>query len=118
MTKKLLQISNDFADQKIYVNLVRHLSEQGMEQIVYVPVRWEDKIDGNRDNAIENVEYHYSYILKRSLLFKLRFHRKIDIIQIVGCAGCLGDPVRATVRRLQNGPRSSNRVAGARIHRK
>ena len=80
MTKKLLQISNDFADQKIYVNLVRHLSEQGMEQIVYVPVRWEDKIDGNRDNAIENVEYHYSYILKRSLLFKLRFHRKIDII--------------------------------------
>ena len=80
MTKKLLQISNDFADQKIYVNLVRHLSEKGIRQVIYVPVRWEEKIDGNRDDTIQNVEYHYSYILKRNLLFKLRFHRKISII--------------------------------------
>lgn len=80
MKKKLLQISNDFADQKIYVNLVRHLSDKGFEQIVYVPVRWKEKIDGNRDDSIKNVTYHYSYILKRNLLFKLRFHRKIAII--------------------------------------
>ncbi len=80
MKNKLLQISNDFADQKIYVNLVRHLSEKGFEQIVYVPVRWQEKIDGNRDDSIKNLEYHYSYILKRNLLFKLRFHRKISII--------------------------------------
>ncbi len=80
MKKKLLQISNDFADQKIYVNLVRHLSDEGFEQIVYVPVRWREKIDGNRDDSVKNVTYHYSYILKRNLLFKLRFHRKIAII--------------------------------------
>ena len=81
MTKKLLQISNDFADQKIYVNLVRRVSEKGISQVVYVPVRWEEKIDGNRDDSIKDVSYHYSYILRRNLIFKLRFHRKISIIQ-------------------------------------
>jgi len=80
MKKKLLQISNDFADQKIYVNLVKRLSERGFEQIVYVPVRWKEKIDGNRDDSIKDVTYHYSYILKSNPLFKLRFHRKIIII--------------------------------------
>ncbi|MGB5238088.1 MAG: glycosyltransferase family 4 protein [Flavobacteriaceae bacterium] len=80
MIKKLLQISNDFADQKIYVNLVRRVSESGLAQVIYVPVRWEEKINGNRDDSIKNVIYHYSHILKRSLIFKLRFHRKISII--------------------------------------
>ena len=80
MSKRLLQISSDFADQKIYVNLVRKLSEQGYKQEVYVPVRWQNRIDGNRDDSIKNVSYHYSFILKRNLLFKLRFYRKIRII--------------------------------------
>jgi glycosyltransferase involved in cell wall biosynthesis len=80
MKNKLLQISNDFADQKIYVNLVKRLSAKGFEQMVYVPVRWQEKINGNRDDSIKGVTYHYSYILKRNLLFKLRFYRKIRII--------------------------------------
>lgn len=80
MKKQLLQISNDFADQKIYVNLVRRLSGRGFSQIVYVPIKWKSKINGNRDDTILNVQYHYSYILKRNILFKLLFHRKINII--------------------------------------
>ncbi|WBU90699.1 glycosyltransferase family 4 protein [Cellulophaga omnivescoria] len=80
MAKTILQLSNDFPDQKIYVNLVNRLSNFGYNQIVYVPVKWEDKIDGNRDESIKNVEYHYSYILKRSLLFRLQYHKKINII--------------------------------------
>ncbi|MFD2100203.1 glycosyltransferase family 4 protein [Flagellimonas iocasae] len=80
MKGKLLQISNDFADQKIYVNLVRNLSEQGFHQIVYVPLKWKHKIDWNKDSTIENVEYFYSYILKRSLLFRLRYFNKINLV--------------------------------------
>lgn len=80
MNKTILQISSDFADQKIYVNLVRKLSELGYEQEVYVPVRWENKIDGNRDDSIKDVTYNYSFILKRNLFFKLRYFRKIRII--------------------------------------
>lgn len=80
MKKKLLQISNDFADQKIYVNLVRKLSSEGFKQIVYVPLKWKYKIDGNKDDSIKDVTYHYSYILKRNILFKLQFRRKLRII--------------------------------------
>lgn len=80
MEKKILHLSNDFADQKIYVNLVRKLAKEGYKQVVYVPVRWKDKIDGNRDDSIKDVIYHYAFILKRSLLFKLRYHKKINII--------------------------------------
>lgn len=80
MEKKLLQISSDFADQKVYVNLVRELSRIDYKQIVYVPVRWQSKIDGNRDDSIKDVSYYYSYILKRTILFKLRYYRKINLI--------------------------------------
>ncbi|MBC6997549.1 MULTISPECIES: glycosyltransferase family 4 protein [Bacteroidota] len=80
MRDKLLQISSAFSIQKIYVNLVSKLSERGYRQIIYVPVRNADQINGNRDESIENSEYHYSHILKNNLLFKLRFRRKIQII--------------------------------------
>lgn len=80
MEKKLLQISNDFADQKIYINLVRKLSDNGYSQIVYVPLKWRNKINGNRDDSIKRVEFYYSYILKRNLLFKLQYYKKIKII--------------------------------------
>lgn len=81
MKNKLLQISSDFADQKIYVNLVRELSLRGFVQKIYVPVRWNSKINGNRDDTILNTSYHYSLILKPNILFKLRYHRKLKIIQ-------------------------------------
>ncbi len=80
MDKSILQISSAFTEQKLYINLVRKVSISGYKQIVYVPVRWEDRIDMNRDDSIANVDYHYSYILRRNPIFKLRFYRKIRII--------------------------------------
>ncbi|WP_405411529.1 glycosyltransferase family 4 protein [Maribacter sp. Asnod1-A12] len=80
MNKKILQISNDFADQKIYINLVKSLSKKGFKQVVYVPVKKQNKIDGNRDDSVENVDYFFSFILKTNLLFKLRYYKKIKLI--------------------------------------
>lgn len=80
MKGKLLQISNDFADQKIYINLVRNVSKYGIDQIVYVPLKWEHKIDWNRDASIENVQYYYSYILRRNPFFRLRYFNKIRLV--------------------------------------
>ncbi|MEJ4087312.1 glycosyltransferase family 4 protein [Galbibacter orientalis] len=80
MTKTILHLSNDFSDQKIYINLVRKLDERGYKQIVYVPLKWEYKINGNRDDKLKNVTYHYSYILKRNILFRLRYFNKINLI--------------------------------------
>lgn len=80
MSEILLQLSNDFADQKIYVNLVRNLSERGFKQIVYVPVKKKNKIDGNRDDSIKNVEFIYSFILKTNIFFRLRYFNKIELI--------------------------------------
>lgn len=80
MNKKILQISNDFADQKIYVNLVKRLSILGYKQIVYVPVKCKSKINGNRDDSLTNVDYIYSYILKRNIIFRLRYFNKIKIL--------------------------------------
>ena len=59
---------------------MRNISKSNITQMVYVPVRWEHQIDGNRDDSIENVEYYYSFVLKRNIFFKLRFNRKIRII--------------------------------------
>ncbi|WP_421823935.1 glycosyltransferase [Flagellimonas oceanensis] len=78
---RILHLSNDFADQKIYVNLVKRLSKIGYEQIVYVPLKWENKIDGNRDDTIPNVSYHYSFILRRNILFRFRYFNKIRLIK-------------------------------------
>ncbi len=80
MEKSLLHLSNDFADQKIYVNLVRRLSEKDFKQIVYVPVKWKYKLNGNRDDSIKNTVYFYSYILRPTIVFKLRYFRKLRII--------------------------------------
>ena len=80
MKDKLLQISSAFAQQKIYVNLTEKLSKKGYSQIIYVPVRNSQQLNGNRNDAIANCEYIYSHILKDNLLFKLRFRRKIRII--------------------------------------
>lgn len=80
MQNKLLHISSAFAIQKIYVNLVESLSRKGREQIVYVPVRNSNQIDGNRRDSIPNCDYHYSLILKDNLWFKVRYKRKIRII--------------------------------------
>src|SRR5690606_13476548 len=80
MSNKILQLSSDFAYQKIYINLVKELSKLEFKQIVYVPVRWQHLIDGNRDDSLKDVEYYYSYILKRNILFRLRYFTKIKII--------------------------------------
>ncbi|WP_321826097.1 glycosyltransferase family 4 protein [Maribacter dokdonensis] len=80
MNKKILQISNDFADQKIYINLVKSLSKKGFKQVVYVPVKKQNKIDGNRDDSVDNVDYCFSFILKTNILFRLRYYKKIKLI--------------------------------------
>lgn len=71
----ILHISSDFAKQKVYPNLVRSISQMGVNQSVYVPVRTREEVDGNRDWELLNVQYKYSHIL--NLYDKLNYFSKI-----------------------------------------
>jgi len=83
MTKKILQISNDFVNQKIYINLVEHISERGYKQVVYVPIKKEErrKISSNDiEYDIKGVEFFLSFILSYNIFSRLRYYRKINFI--------------------------------------
>jgi glycosyltransferase involved in cell wall biosynthesis len=75
----LLHISNNFADQKIYVNLVKKLSGKGYNQIVYTALKEKKLLDGNRDESLKRVEYHYSFILSKNIFHRVNYNRNIRL---------------------------------------
>ncbi len=83
---RILQISNGLVVSKVHANLYKALSEQGIVQTIYCPVR-DAKQVGKNNVAIEGADiiydnvikpYHrYLYHIKRSAIFR-SLRRKVD----------------------------------------
>ncbi len=73
----VLHICNDFSNSHVHAELYKELDAQGVEQIVYTPVRNANLIDRNRFEA-PHTRFVYSYILRP--WHRIFFHRKIDKI--------------------------------------
>ena len=69
---KILHISTDYCWTEVYPNIVQNLSEKGIDQVVYVPMRNTSDEGLNRVNGIE---YVYSYVLR--IWMKIFFFAKI-----------------------------------------
>lgn len=75
---RVLHICSDFANQKVYPQLVKHLDAIGFEQAIYVPVRSADQIDRNRDDELTRAAYRYSHLLTPK--HRLFFRQKVRVI--------------------------------------
>lgn len=73
----VLHLSSDFARQKIYSNLLKHLSVKGLNQLVFVPVRTKSELYVNVDSSLTNIKYRFSHIL--NLYHKINYFRKIKV---------------------------------------
>lgn len=76
---KILHICSDFSKQSIYDQMVTNLSTQGINQEVYVPVRTDEEIGKNQNRDLNNVNYKYSFILKK--LDRINYFGKINKIE-------------------------------------
>lgn len=59
----ILQISSDFCNTKVHENLYKVLSERGIRQTIYCPVRSEEQI-GRNSFVSENTDIIYDYVVK------------------------------------------------------
>ena len=73
----VLHISNDFTYSKVHTELYQHLDQEGVQQIVYTPIR-NESLTGQNAFEGEHTRIIYSFILKP--LHRLFFNRKIDKI--------------------------------------
>ena len=60
---KVLQIANDFCNTKVHSNLFKALDNLGIEQTIYNPVRFAEKVGKNKFEA-QHAEFIYRYIVK------------------------------------------------------
>ena len=72
---KCIHLCSDYANQKIYRELITHLEAVGIEQFIYIAVRRMEDINRNRNDTLQNAKYHYSYLLKP--IDRVLFRRKI-----------------------------------------
>jgi len=81
----ILHITNDYAGSTVYKNLISNLDENGIEQIVYTPVKSESSIGGNMiDLKEKNSKIVYSNILNMHVdrvLFNVKIHKIFKDIQ-------------------------------------
>lgn len=87
---RVLHITNDFAGSKVHCNLAKALDKEGLEQVVYCPVRNKKLLGGNQfeGNQIEFVYsncikswYKYVYYFKeRKLYHDLKKH--VDLLRV------------------------------------
>lgn len=74
---KILHICNDFSYSKVYKNLYQELDKQGLEQVVYHPLRQESY----RGNNVFNFSVEGSKIVYSSFLLK-KYHRILFRLKI------------------------------------
>lgn len=74
----ILHICSDFSNQRIYNQLITHLSELRVEQTVYVPTRTKGEIGKHKNIDLQSVRYRYSQILKP--FHRILFHLKINTV--------------------------------------
>jgi len=70
----VLHLSNDFTNSKVHSNLYRELDANGVNQVVFVPLR-KDAPENNRFEA-QNTQFVFSHILKR--IHRAFFFHKIE----------------------------------------
>ncbi len=73
----VLHICNDFTYSKVHTELYQQLDQQGVQQVVYTPIR-DAALAGNNQFEGSHTQIVYSHILKP--LHRLFFHRKIEKI--------------------------------------
>ena len=73
---KILQISNDFAGSKVHSNLFQHLDAQGIEQVVYCPIRNPKLFDSNKFEG-QYTDFIYSFIIKPWYKFLYHYKRRV-----------------------------------------
>ena len=79
----ILHICSAFFNTNLYVNLVRSLDKLGVNQIIYVPLKFGENYDKLQEiekqfKAFENTTLVYSVILKKSM--RVLYHLKIKTI--------------------------------------
>ena len=98
---KILHIANDFANSKVHSNLIRHLDEKGIEQIVYCPIR--TKAEYGRNSFFSYSTriiyslcirpwYKFVYHYKRQALYKdLKSQVDLSSIDLIHAATLFSD---------------------------
>lgn len=80
---KVLHLCSGYAKQRLYAEMISHLSARGVEQFVYVPVRTEKEINSNRLTEHSELGYRYSHILRKyhRIFFRMKVHRVLSDLQ-------------------------------------
>ena len=76
---KIFHICSDYSKQALYNNLLTSISEKGVGQTVYVPVRSEEEIGKYRNQNLTNIDYKYSHILNKT--DRLLYFKKIRKVE-------------------------------------
>lgn len=71
---RLLHICSDYSNQALYKQMIIHLQEENLEQIVYVPVRKESEINKYNIETYKNIQIVYDHCLRKRhrFLFKMK----------------------------------------------
>lgn len=77
---KVLHICSDFARQSIYDQLVTHLDELGIEQLVYVPVRTQAELEAGRNRNLVRTRFRFAHVLRPAhrVFFNAKVRRVYD----------------------------------------
>jgi L-malate glycosyltransferase len=76
---KIFHICSDYSKQALYNNLLTSISEKGVGQTVYVPVRSEEEIGKYCNQNLTNIDYKYSHILNKT--DRLLYFKKIRKVE-------------------------------------
>ncbi len=74
----ILHISSYFSRSKLYLNLVKGISEKGFRQQVYIPCRSPHDMDKNKDDTLPNTSFFYDLVLKK--WHRIFYHNKISTV--------------------------------------
>ena len=77
---KILHLCSDYSKQKLYSELLTHLSDFDISQKMYVPVRAKHEIGKYDVSSLSNIEVEYSFILKT--YHRFLFKKKIKTIYL------------------------------------
>lgn len=76
---KIFHICSDYSKQALYNNLLTSISEKGVGQTIYVPVRSKEEIGKYYNENLKNIDYKYSHILNKiDRLFYFKKIRKVE----------------------------------------
>lgn len=76
---KIFHICSDYSKQALYNNLLTSISEKGVGQTIYVPVRSKEEIGKYYNENLKNIDYKYSHILNKT--DRLLYFKKIRKVE-------------------------------------